>query len=155
MSCVAMTASPTGCQLSVVVPIYDEAETLPELERRLRAVLDALPLSSEVIFVNDGSADASLEMLRCWSARDPRVRVIDFSRNFGHQAALYAGLCRARGRAVVLMDGDLQDPPEIIPQMVERWRDCHDVVYAVRHKRKEGVVKRLAYATYYRLLRSV
>jgi len=142
-------------ELSVVIPIYNETETLPELERRLGQVLDGLAVPSEVILVNDGSQDASLQLLRAWRQRDPRVRVIDFSRNFGHQAALYAGLCRARGRAVVLMDGDLQDPPEVIPQMVERWRDCHDVVYAVRRKRKEGPLKRLAYAGFYRLLRSV
>ena len=141
--------------LSVVVPIYNEAETLPQLELRLGQVLDRLAVPSEIILVNDGSRDASLPLLRAWRERDARVRVIDFSRNFGHQAALYAGLCRARGQAVVLMDGDLQDPPEIIPQMMERWRECHDVVYAVRHKRKEGVLKRVAYAGFYRLLRRV
>jgi len=141
--------------LSVVIPIYNEVETLPELERRLCGVLDALPAPSEVILVNDGSQDGSLGLLRAWCQRDRRVKVIDFSRNFGHQVALYAGLRRAGGQAVVLMDGDLQDPPEVIPQMVERWRDHHDVVFAVRHKRKEGLLKRLAYAGFYRLLRSV
>src|SRR2546426_1770098 len=141
--------------LSVLVPVYNEQETLPELERRLGRMLDGLGLDCEVIAVNDGSADGTLALLRAWSGRDPRVRVIDFSRNFGHQAALYAALCRAQGRAVVLMDGDLQDPPEVIPQMLERWRECHDVVYAVRCKRKEGRLKRLAYAGFYRLFRSM
>jgi glycosyltransferase involved in cell wall biosynthesis len=150
-----MTSSQTGCELSVVVPIYNEVETLPEFECRLRRVLDGLPLSSEVILVNDGSQDASLDMLRCWSSRDSRVRVIDFSRNFGHQAALYAGLCRARGSAAVLMDGDLQDPPEVIAEMVRRWHEGYEVVYAVRRQRKEGLLKRLAYAAFYRLLHTV
>src|SRR5438034_904297 len=100
-----LVAGATCVDLSVLVPVYNEQETLPELERRLEGVLDGLGLDCEVIAVNDGSADGTLALLRAWSGRDPRVRVIDFSRNFGHQAALYAALCRARGRAVVLMDG--------------------------------------------------
>jgi len=150
-----LVAGATCVDLSVLVPVYNEQETLPELERRLEGVLDGLGLDCEVIAVNDGSADGTLALLRAWSGRDPRVRVIDFSRNFGHQAALYAALCRARGRAVVLMDGDLQDPPEVIPQMVERWREGHEVVYAVRRKRKEGLLKRVAYAAFYRLLQRI
>src|SRR3989454_3490598 len=150
-----LVAGATCVDLSVLVPVYNEQETLPELERRLGGVLDGLGLDCEVIAVNDGSADGTLALVRAWSGRDPRVRVIGFSRNFGHQAALYAALCRARGRAVVLMDGDLQDPPEVIPQMVERWREGHEVVYAVRRKRKEGLLKRVAYAAFYRLLQRI
>jgi dolichol-phosphate mannosyltransferase len=141
--------------LSVVVPIYNEAENLPELQRRLTGVLGSLPLDYEVILVNDGSKDASLSLLRAMALADPRLKVIDLSRNFGHQAALFAGICRASGDVIIMMDGDLQDPPEIIPQLVESWRQDHDVVYAVRKKRKENWLKRAAYAGYYRILRSI
>ena len=137
---------------SVVVPIYNEQETLPELARRLLRVMDSLPAPYEVLLVNDGSKDRSLEILRGLVEAHDRVRVISFSRNFGHQAALYAGLCRAKGRAVILMDGDLQDPPEVIPRLIDRWQEGHEVVYAVRRHRKEGLAKRVAYAVYYRLL---
>jgi len=137
---------------SVVAPIFNEQETIPELVRRLESVLTAVGESYEIILVNDGSTDHSLRLLRGLAQQDSRLRIIDFSRNFGHQAALYAGLCRASGRAVVLMDGDLQDPPEVLPRMIELWKQGHQVVYAVRKARKEHLLKRIAYATYYRLL---
>jgi dolichol-phosphate mannosyltransferase len=108
-----------------------------------------------VIFVNDGSRDESLSLLKTMAGADPHLKVIDLSRNFGHQAALFAGLCRTSGDGVILMDGDLQDPPEVIPDLVEVWCQDHDVVYAVRQKRKENWLKRAAYAGYYRLLRSI
>jgi dolichol-phosphate mannosyltransferase len=146
---------PDRPELSVIVPIYNEEETLPELERRLLAALTALGETFEVILVNDGSRDDSLALLAAMAGRDRRVRVIDFSRNFGHQAAFYAGIRRAGGRAVVLMDGDLQDPPEAIADLVAKWREGYEVVYAIREKRKEGMLKRAAYSMFYRLLRSI
>lgn len=141
--------------LSVVIPVYNEEETIPELVRRLTAVLDSIPQTGEVIFVNDGSRDGSLGLLREAAANDRRIKVIDFSRNFGHQAAILAGLSRASGRATVMMDGDLQDPPELLPELLALWADGNQVVFAVRRSRKEGLLKRLAYRTYYRVLRSV
>ncbi len=137
---------------TVVVPIYNEEETLLELLRRLTPVMHGIGETYEIILVNDGSTDGSLDILRRFAGADSRVRVINFSRNFGHQAALYAGLCRASGRAVILMDGDLQDPPEVLPRMIDLWRHDNQVVYAVRRKRKERFTKRFAYAAYYRLL---
>lgn len=139
-------------QLSVVIPIFNEEETLPELHRRLRDVLESLEISYEAILVDDGSQDGSSAILKKIAEEDPRFKAIRFSRNFGHQAALYAGLRRALGDAVILMDGDLQDPPEVIPQLIEEWRQGSDVVFAVRRNRKESLAKRLAYAWYYRFL---
>ena len=140
---------------SVGIPIHNEEDSIEELGRRLRGVLDSLELSGEVILVNDGSADGSLELLRELATTDPRFRVIDLSRRFGHQSALYAALCRASGRALILMDGDLQDPPELIPELIAAWRNGFHVVHAVRRKRKESALRRGMYALYYRVLRSV
>jgi glycosyltransferase involved in cell wall biosynthesis len=141
--------------LSVVIPIYNEQATLLELYRRLTHVLsENLPeLAYEIVFVNDGSTDGSIQILSELHADDPGVKVVNLSRNFGHQAALSAGLDYAKGDAVICMDGDVQDPPEIIPTLVARWRDGNDVVYAVRKLRKEGFIKRGCYAAFYRLLR--
>jgi dolichol-phosphate mannosyltransferase len=141
--------------LSVVIPIYNEQENLPELGRRLKVALEGLGEAWEVVFVNDGSRDGSSELLKKLRAEDPRMKRIEFSRNFGHQVAVSAGLDHARGRAVVVMDGDLQDPPEVIPRLVARWREGYEVVYAVRRKRKEGAAKRAAYALFYRLLQRI
>lgn len=141
--------------LSIVVPIYNEEETLPELDRRLIKALEELGETFEVILVNDGSRDGSLELLTTMASRDPRIRVIDFSRNFGHQAAFYAGIRRSSGQATILMDGDLQDPPEVIQDLVAKWREGYEVVYAIRKHRKEGILKRTAYSLFYRLLRSI
>jgi glycosyltransferase involved in cell wall biosynthesis len=150
-----MSAVSPRPRLTVGIPIFNEAGTIPELGRRLGQVLDGLGVPSEVILVNDGSSDGSLEELRRLADADPRFKVIDLSRNFGHQAALYAAMTRASGEAVVLMDGDLQDPPELIPSLLARWEEGYEVVLAVRRKRKEGWLKRTAYSVYYRLLRSV
>ena len=109
----------------------------------------------ELVFVDDGSCDATPRLLDEIQAGDSRVSVIHLSRNFGHQAAVTAGLDHARGRAVVVMDGDLQDPPEVIPRLVERWSEGLDVVYAVRRNRKEGPAKRLGYFAFYRLLNAI
>lgn len=141
--------------LSVVIPIFNEEETLSRLYDRLSAALVATGETFEVVFVNDGSRDRSEAMLREFHSRDPRFKSIHFSRNFGHQTAITCGIDHARGQAVVVMDGDLQDPPEVLPDLLARWREGYEVVYAVRQKRKEGVVKRAAYKAFYWLLRKV
>ena len=139
---------------SFVIPVFDEEETLPELERRLRAVLDGLDGPAEVILVDDGSSDRSPELLAEMSRRDPRFRTIHFTRNFGHQMAITAGLDRARGDAVVVMDGDLQDPPELAPELIARWREGYEVVYAIRQDRSaEPWWRRTTIAIFYRTLR--
>ena len=138
--------------LSVVIPVHDEAANLEPLYDRLVATLGNLGVTFEVVFVDDGSRDASPTILRHLHGLDPRVGVITLSRNFGHQPAVTAGLDHARGRAVVVMDGDLQDPPEVIPALVARWVDGYDVAYAVRRSRQECLPKRLGYFGFYRLL---
>jgi polyisoprenyl-phosphate glycosyltransferase len=140
---------------SVVVPIFNEQDTLPELYRRLQAVLSKLGQSYEIIFVNDGSRDNSLEVMRSFAAKDPTVKVVALSRNFGLQVAYSAGIDHAAGEAVIPMDGDLQDPPELIPELIAKWKEGYDVVYTVKTKRQEGFFKRLAFSAFYRLLRSV
>jgi dolichol-phosphate mannosyltransferase len=146
---------PPAVTLSAVAPLFDEQDTLPELYRRLTDTLAALGVEYELVFVNDGSRDRTPHLLAHLAALDPRVVPVHLSRNFGHQAAVTAGLEHARGDAVVVLDGDLQDPPEVIPALVERWREGFDVAFAVRAKRKEGPVKRLGYFAFYRLWRAV
>lgn len=146
---------PRPPEVSVVIPVYNEQENLPELYRRLTEVLGRAADGHELVLVDDGSRDRSLELLHGIAARDGRVLVVELARNFGHQVAISAGLDHARGRAVMIMDADLQDPPEVLPLFIERWRAGHDVVYAVREKRKEGLLKRTAYAAFYRLLQRV
>ena len=137
--------------LSVVIPVFNEAQTLPLLLGRLRAALQEL--NWEVIFVNDGSTDASLEVIHLAGLTDKRVKVISFSRNFGHQTAITAGLDFAQGDAVVVMDADLQDPPEILPRMVELFEDGYDVVSPRRVAREgETWFKRWTAALFYRLM---
>src|SRR5437588_1312622 len=139
---------------SFVIPVFDEQETLPELERRLRAVLDGLDGPAEVILVDDGSSDRSPELLAEMSRRDPRFKTIRFTRNFGHQMAITAGLDRAQGDAVVVMDGDLQDPPELAPELIARWREGYEVVYAIREDRRvEPFFRRAAIGLFSRILR--
>lgn len=139
-------------EISVVVPLLDEQENLAELHRRLTAVLDATGATAEILLIDDGSRDNTPLLMEALASRDPRVVPVHLSRNFGHQAAVTAGIDRARGNAVVVMDADLQDPPELIPDLVATWRDGYDVVYAVRRKRAEIWPKRLAYWAFYRLL---
>jgi len=142
--------------LSVIVPVFDERENLEALRRRLLAVLEEVTAGDfEVVFVDDGSRDGSDRVLDALHAVEPRFKVLHLSRNFGHQAALQAGLDAAAGDAAVLIDADLQDPPELIGTLVARWREGHDVVYALRRRRKEGLALRAAYALFYRTLRAV
>ncbi|MDQ7030147.1 MAG: glycosyltransferase family 2 protein [Ardenticatenia bacterium] len=140
-------------EISVVLPVYNEQENLSVLYRRLKAALDGHVSSYELIFVNDGSTDESASLLEALAFQDNHVVVVELARNFGHQAAISAGLDFARGRATVIMDADLQDPPEIVPKLIAKWREGYDVVYAIRQQRKEHWPKRLAYALFYRLLR--
>jgi len=142
-------------EISVVIPLWNEQENLEALHRRLTDTLQEMELPYEIVFVNDGSQDATPWTLDKLYSDDPHVAVVHLSRNFGHQPAVSAGLERARGRAVIVMDGDLQDPPEVIPQFVGSWREGNDVVYAVRTERKENVVMRLCYFAFYRLLRLI
>lgn len=141
--------------LSVVIPVYNEEANLPALYERLRRVLDATGLQYEIVFVDDGSRDGSRALLRDLAARDGRIAAIELARNFGHQVAISAGLDYARGDGVIVMDADLQDPPEVLPQFIAKWREGHDVVYAIREQRKESWLKRTAYAGFYRLLQRV
>jgi polyisoprenyl-phosphate glycosyltransferase len=136
--------------LSVVAPIYNEEGTVAELHRRTCEAVGEAPF--ELVLVDDGSTDSTPDVLARLAADDSRVRVVGLSRNFGHQAALTAGLDHARGDVVVMMDGDLQDPPEVIPQMLERWRRGTDVVYAVRRSRRgESRAKTATARWFYRL----
>lgn len=143
-------------ELSIVTPIFNEESNIPELHRRLCLVLQELALSYEIVYVDDGSSDRSADLLRELAASDPRVILILLSRNFGHQLALSAGLDHARGDAVVLMDSDLQDPPEVVPELVARWKEGFDVVCARRKTRPgESAFKRGTAFIFYRLLRSI
>jgi glycosyltransferase involved in cell wall biosynthesis len=141
--------------LSVVIPVYNEEENLALLYGRLVDVLAACEPDYEIIFVDDGSSDRSPEQLTAIAAQDRRVKVVELARNFGHQVAISAGLDHSRGRGVIVMDADLQDPPEVLPQFIARWREGHDVVYAIRQERKEGWLIRTAYTGFYRMLQRV
>lgn len=145
----------SGPLLSVVVPIKDEIEILPELARRLTAVMDDLPGGAEIVFVDDGSGDGSPRWIADAHADDPRIKLVRLSRNFGHQAAVTAGLAHARGRAVVLMDGDLQDPPELLPELVRKWREGNEIVHTVKISRRESLARRIAFRAFYRMIRSL
>ncbi|MBK9712531.1 MAG: glycosyltransferase [Kouleothrix sp.] len=152
---VVATPSLTRPDLSVVIPVYNEADNLPDLYDRLSAVLRQTGLSYEIVFVDDGSRDDSMALLHKLAADDGHVLVIELARNFGHQVAISAGLDHARGQGVIVMDADLQDPPEVLPQFIAKWHEGHDVVYAIRTRRKEHWLKRSAYAVFYRLLKRV
>lgn len=152
----ATIAQPRLCDsdtlLSVVLPVYNEAGALSSLHESLVATLGRCGVDYEILFVNDGSSDESPSLLDRLAAEDRRVRVVHLARNFGHQAAVQAGLAHTRGDAIVLMDSDLQDAPEAIPQFLARWREGYDVVYALRTQRKENAIKRGLFALFHRLL---
>lgn len=139
---------------SFIVPILNEEETLLETYRRLARVMDGLEGDSEIVLVDDGSNDGSLEMMRDLHQRDPRVRYVSLARNFGHQIAVTAGLAFARGDAVIVLDADLQDPPELIPTMIDQWRAGYHVVYGKHISRqRESVAKKVLAYVFYRFLR--
>ncbi len=141
---------------SIVVPIWNEQEVIPEMYRRLSEIMDSTGESWELLCVNDGSTDNSLELLLSLRESDPRVRVVDFSRNFGHQIAITAGSDFADGDAVIIMDADLQDPPETILRFIEKWREGYEVVFAVRTERQgETRFKLWTASVFYRLLQSI
>ena len=141
-------------EYSFVVPIYNEQETIIEMYRRLRQVAETLDGDVEIVLVDDGSRDRSLELIRELHHQDQSVRYVSFARNFGHQVAVTAGLKFAQGGAVVILDADLQDPPELIPEMIEKLREGNHVVYAKRIARTdEGLSKKLFAYVYYRVLR--
>jgi polyisoprenyl-phosphate glycosyltransferase len=139
--------------ISIVVPAYNEQDVLRAFHERLSPVLAKLGSPVEVIYVNDGSSDGTLDILRSLKASDDRVAILDLSRNFGKEIALTAGLDHAVGEAVIVIDADLQDPPELIPEFLERWREGYDVVYARRTEREgESALKKATAYVFYRLM---
>lgn len=139
---------------SFVIPIYNEEAVLPELHRRLCELFDRLDGSVEAVLVDDGSRDGSYEAMRDLAARDPRFRYVQLSRNFGHQVAITAGMDYSIGQAVIIMDADLQDPPEVVLEMIQRWREGYEIVYGVREEREgETWLKKATASAFYRLLR--
>ncbi|MGD1979184.1 MAG: glycosyltransferase family 2 protein [Akkermansiaceae bacterium] len=140
--------------LSLIIPCWNEMESLPALFSRIEAVSDEWPDDYEILCVDDGSSDGTVELLRQQHERDPKWKVVILSRNFGHQSAVSAGLAESRGEVVAVIDADLQDPPELISRLIEKWREGFEVVYAVRKKRKEGLLKRTAYFWFYRLMKA-
>ncbi|MGQ9650546.1 MAG: glycosyltransferase family 2 protein [Phycisphaerae bacterium] len=142
-------------ECSIVIPLCNEEQSLPALHLRLSAVMQRLAIPYEIIYIDDGSRDRTAEIIRDLHMQDSAVKGVFLSRNFGHQAALCAGLEAATGRSVITMDGDLQDPPEVIPDLIEKWRNGYQVVFARRRSRRENVFKKAAYFSFYRLLREV
>lgn len=142
-------------KISIVVPCYNEEAVLPELFRRLDGVAVTWGMDYEIICVDDGSYDRTWELLKEQNQKDNHWQCLSFARNFGHQTAVFAGLYDADGDYVAIMDADLQDPPEFLAVCLSKLNEGYDVVYAVRRKRKEGVFKRVCYAAFYRLLKSV
>lgn len=138
--------------VSVVLPVYNEAAVLLQLVDLISTALDQTDCSYEFVFVNDGSSDDSPQILNEIASANPLVRVVHLSRNFGHQAAVHAGLSHAQGDAVILMDSDLQDDPACLPRFLEAWQAGHDVVYAIRTDRKENPAKRFLFYAFYRVL---
>ncbi len=141
--------------LSVVLPVFEEEENLPELYARLVRVLESQAVDFELVFVDDGSRDQSSIFLQSLAAKDERVVLVELARNFGHQIAISAGMDFALGKGVVIMDSDLQDPPEFLPELIAKWQSGYDVVYAIRQKREASWSRRAAYKLFYRLLKGV
>jgi glycosyltransferase involved in cell wall biosynthesis len=141
---------------SIVAPVFNEAETLPHFYERVARIMEDIGDPFEIVLVNDGSRDKTYTIMKELHEKDARVRVVDFSRNFGHQIAISAGLDYAQGDAVVILDSDLQDPPEVIPELIARWKDGAEVVYAQRATRKgETFFKLATAAAFYRLIRRI
>lgn len=142
--------------LSVIIPIYNEEGNIPKLIDRLRGVIDRLNIQCEYIFINDGSRDRSMELIRELSEKDSQIKYIDFSRNFGHQIAVTAGLDKAKGEAIVIIDADLQDPPELILDLYAKMKEGYQVVYAKRKARiGESFMKKFTAKMFYRILAKI
>lgn len=142
-------------EISIVIPVYNEEAIIDLLYDRVMTAISSFTQDFEIICVNDGSADQTLPLLVACHEKDPRFKVIDLSRNFGHQAAVLSGLTHSSGNYIGVMDGDLQDPPEEFSRFYHKLKEGYDVVYAVRKKRKENILKRGAYWIYYRFLNSI
>lgn len=136
-----------------MVPVYNEEEVLPQFYARLKAALTTVPCAAEIFFVDDGSRDRTPVILEELARADPRVHVLTFTRNFGHQAALCAGLDHCTGDATMMIDADLQDPPELVAEFYAKWKEGYDVVFGRRQRLREGLPKRVIYHLFYRLLR--
>jgi len=149
------SSRPSDPLISVVVPVFNEEACVPEMASRLRAVFDGMGMRWEAVFVNDGSRDRTQSALREIAASDSRIRYLSFSRNFGHQVALAAGIDHAHGDAVITLDGDLQHPPELIPKLIEHWQSGYDVVYTVRTSNVGHATKEFVSRTYYWVLRQL
>ncbi len=148
-----MTQKP---ELSIIAPVYNEEGVVDEFYKRLEAALRATGLASEILFINDGSSDSSYEKLLALKKADSRVRVLNFSRNFGHQIAVKAGIDHALGDLLIIIDTDLQDPPEVIPDFIRKQKEGYEVVYAIRASRKgESFFKKWTASLYYRLMRKI
>ncbi|MDI6765889.1 MAG: glycosyltransferase family 2 protein [Bacteroidota bacterium] len=138
--------------ITIVIPIFNESQIIPELCRLINEAMEGVNEPYEILFVNDGSSDNSAGVLRHYAARSSNIKVINMARNFGHQISISAGIDHAAGDAVILMDGDLQDPPEILPNLIEKWRSGYDVVYMVKRSRKEFFLKRFVFHSFYKVM---
>lgn len=138
--------------ISIIIPIFNEEETIAELYKRIENVLKSLKFDFEIIFINDGSKDSSLKLLENLRQKDNRIKILSFSRNFGHQIAISAGIDYANGGAAIIMDGDLQDPPELIPKMLEKHQESYEIVYAKRKTRQDAFFKKFTASMFYRLI---
>lgn len=141
--------------LSIVIPVFNEEQVIRESYQRVTKFLESVEQTFELIFINDGSKDETWSIIKELSVKDQRIGAISFSRNFGHGPAISAGLLYSRGDAVVILDADLQDPPEVIGEFIKKWEEGFHVVYGIRTKRKEGLLKRSAYKTFYRVFRKI
>ncbi len=138
---------------SIVIPVLNEEKVLNELYKRLTKVMTDIGESYEIIFINDGSTDNSLKIMKQLHTHDKRIKIIDFSRNFGHQIAITAGIDFTSGDAVITIDADLQDPPEVIPDLIKKWKEGYEVIYGIREKRKgENFFKKISTLIFYRLI---
>jgi glycosyltransferase involved in cell wall biosynthesis len=137
---------------SVIIPVYNEEAIIPELHRRMKHTIDNIGMEAEVIFVDDNSTDQTFSIIGSLHKTDQRFKIIRLARNFGHQVAITAGMEFAGGEAVILMDGDLQDPPELLPTLLAKWTEGYQVVYTIKKSRKENVLKRFAFASFYKLM---
>lgn len=145
----------TNKKISVIVPVLNEEAVILEFYDRAKKVLESITDSHEIIFVDDGSTDSTLIKLKEFAKNDSRVKIISFSRNFGHPIAISAGLDYASGEAVIIIDADLQDPPEILPEFIKKWQEGFEIIYGIRTKRKEWWGKRLAYWCFYRIFKKL